>query len=133
MKPKTSRARALLCAKAALDRKAYDLVVLDVRKLTSLADFFIICTGRSDTQVQAIAQSIEQELAKVGERSQSIEGYGHGQWVVMDFADLVVHIFCEPAREFYDLERLWGRAVRVKLPQALAVQVEELQLASQSR
>lgn len=133
MKPRTSRARALLCTKGALDRKAYDLVVLDVRKLTSLADFFVICTGRSDTQVQAIAQSVEEEMRKVGEHPLSVEGYPHGQWVVMDFADIVVHIFVEPAREFYDLERLWARALPLKLPAALAVQVDDLQLASQSR
>jgi ribosome-associated protein len=133
VKPRTSRARALLCAKGALDRKAYDLVVLDVRKLSSLADFFVICTGRSDTQVQAIAQSIEDELRKIGEHPISIEGYPHGQWAVMDFADIIVHIFVEPAREFYDLERLWALAPHVKLPQSLAEQVDDLQLASHSR
>ncbi len=133
MKPRTSRARALLCAKGALDRKSYDLIVLDVRKLSSLADFFVICTGRSDTQVQAIAQSVEHELRQTGEHPLSIEGYPHGQWVVMDFADIVVHIFVEPAREFYGLERLWARATHLKLPKALAAQVEDLQLTPQSR
>ncbi len=130
MKRKTSKDTALLCVKAALERKAYDLVLLDVSKLTSLADYFLICTGRSDTQVQAIAQSIEEILERAGERPLAVEGFQHGHWVVMDYGDVVVHVFFEPVRQFYDLERLWAKAPRVRLPKPYADQVRELSLAA---
>jgi ribosome-associated protein len=82
----------------ALEKKAYDLVVLDVRERTSLADYFVICTGRSDTQVQAIAQSIAENLGKMGLRPLSIEGYAAGHWVLVDYGDVIVHVFYEPVR-----------------------------------
>ena len=127
------RAKALLCVKAALDKKAYDLILLDVGKLTSLADYFLICTGRSDTQVQAITQSVEDAMKRRDERPLSVEGFQHGQWVVIDFGDIIVHVFYEPVREFYDLERLWARAPRVKLPEPYDTQARDLRLASQAR
>jgi ribosome-associated protein len=131
---RTDRAnRALLCVKAALDKKAYDLVLLDVGKLTSLADYFLICTGRSDTQVQAITQSVEGALKHQGELPLAVEGYQRGQWTVIDFGDVVVHVFYEPVREFYDLERLWARAPRVQLPEPYDRQARDLQLAHQAR
>jgi ribosome-associated protein len=123
------REAALLCVRYALEKKAYDLVLIDVGKETSLADYFLICTGRSDTQVQAIAQSIEQNLAGLGVRPLSIEGYTAGQWVLMDYADVVVHIFYEPVRAFYDLERLWTRAPQVTLPEPYRSQARDLRLA----
>ncbi|MBI3783552.1 MAG: ribosome silencing factor [Deltaproteobacteria bacterium] len=125
--------KALACVKAALDKKAYDLVLLEVGDLTSLADYFLICTGRSDTQVQAITQSIEQELKQLGESALAVEGYPHGQWAVIDCGDVVVHVFFDPVREFYDLERLWVRAPRVKLPEPYETQVRDLRLANQAR
>jgi ribosome-associated protein len=125
--------KALLCVKAALDKKAYDLVLLEVGKLTSLADYFLICTGRSDTQVQAITQSIEVALKQEGELPLAVEGYQHGQWAVVDFGDIVVHVFYEPVREFYDLERLWARAPRAKLPEPYDSQARDLHLAHQAR
>ena len=128
-----SREKALLCVRFALEKKAYDLVVMEVGELTSLADYFLICTGRSDTQVQAITQSVEQNLAHLGIRPLAVEGYPHGQWVVMDYGDVVVHIFNEPVREFYDLERLWSRAPRVGLPEPYSSQVRDLHLANQAR
>jgi ribosome-associated protein len=109
--------RALLCARFALDKKAYDLELLDVSKLTAVADYFLICTGRSDTQVRAIAQHLEESLAAEGMRPQAIEGYPRGQWVLMDYGDVVVHVFYQPIRAFYDLEGLWIRAPRVRLPE----------------
>ena len=127
------REKALLCVRFALERKAYDLVVMEVGQLTSLADYFLICTGRSDTQVQAIAQSVEENLARLGIRPLSVEGYPHGQWVVMDYGDVVVHVFYEPVREFYDLERLWSRAPRVRLPEPYSSQIRDLHLASEAR
>jgi len=127
------REKALLCVRFALEKKAYDLVVMEVGQLTSLADYFLICTGRSDTQVQAIAQSVEENLKRLGIRPLSVEGYPHGQWVVMDYGDIVVHAFYEPVREFYDLERLWSRAPRVRLPEPYSSQVRDLHLASEAR
>jgi ribosome-associated protein len=124
---------ALLCVRFALEKKAYDLVLIDVAELTSLADYFLICTGRSDTQVQAITQSIENNLAQQGVRPLSIEGYGAGQWVILDYGDVVIHVFYEPVREFYDLERLWARAPRVALPEPYQSQARDLRLAGQAR
>jgi ribosome-associated protein len=117
----------------ALEKKAYDLVLMEVGELTSLADYFLVCTGRSDTQVQAIAQSIEENLDRLGIRPLSIEGHTRGQWVVLDFDDVVVHVFYEPLREFYDLERLWARAPRVELPEPYNSQARDLHLVRGSR
>lgn len=128
-----SHKKALRAVHHALDKKAYDLVLLDVAKLTALAEYFLICTGRSDTQVQSITQGIEDNLAREGIRPLSIEGYSHGQWVVMDYDDLIVHVFYEPVREFYDLERLWAKADRVLLPEPYERQAKELRLAGEGR
>ena len=109
--------RALEITRAALDRKAYDLTVLEVGGLTSIADYFVICSGRSDTQVEAIADGIDQHMSTLGVEPLSVEGRTRSQWVLMDYADVVVHVFHVPVREFYDLERLWSRARRVELPE----------------
>lgn len=114
--------KALQCAAAALDKKAVDLVVLDVGVLTSIADYLVICTGRSDRQVQAIAQAIDGQLREDGERPVAIEGMSRGQWVLMDCGDVIVHVFYKPVREFYDLERLWEHAPQVQLPEPLRTQ-----------
>jgi len=128
-----SLAKALDCVRLALDKKAYDLVLLEVSDLTSLADYFLICTGRSDTQVQSIGQSIEQGMAQEGYRPISTEGYTIGQWVILDYGDIIAHIFYEPQRDFYDLERLWAKAPRVELPEPLASQARDLRLAHEAR
>lgn len=133
MRQTDGRERALLCVRFALEKKAYDLVLMEVGQLTSLADYFLICTGRSDTQVQAICQSIEENLGRLGIRPLSIEGLPRGQWVVMDYGDVVIHVFYEPLREFYDLERLWARAPRVSLPEPYSSQARDLRLASEAR
>jgi ribosome-associated protein len=115
--------RALACTHAALDRKAYDLVVLETTKLTSIGDYFILCSGRSDTQVQAIAEGIQQHLAAAhGLKPLSVEGMERGQWVLIDYGDVVVHVFYVPVRAFYDLDRLWTRAPRVELPEPYQTQ-----------
>jgi ribosome-associated protein len=124
---------ALLCVKAALEKKAYDLVLLDVSQLTSLADSFLICTGRSDTQVQAICQSIEATMKAAGHLPLAVEGYQHGHWIVLDYGDIVAHIFFEPVRDLYDLERLWSKASRVQLPEPFESQARDLQLAPAAR
>jgi ribosome-associated protein len=97
-------------AELALDRKAQDVTVLDLRNLSSATDFFIIATGRSDTHVTAIADHIIDELKKEGHRPVGVEGLRAGRWVLVDYVDFVVHVFHPTAREFYQLERLWGDA-----------------------
>jgi ribosome-associated protein len=119
--------KALLLSRFALEKKAYDLVLMEVREITSIADYFIICSGRSDRQVQSIAQGIEENLSKAGIPPLAVEGISRGQWVLMDFSDVIVHIFYQPVREFYDLEGLWGHAPRVELPEPYST------LASQFR
>jgi ribosome-associated protein len=127
------RETALLCVRYALDKKAYDLLLLDVSGHTSLGDYFLICTGRSDTQVQAIAQSIQENLAKLGRRPRTVEGLAGGQWALLDYGDVIVHIFLESVRAFYDLERLWARASIVQLPEPYRSQARDLRLASNAR
>jgi len=103
-----------LYVEAALGRKATDIVVLDVRKITSIADVFIICSGRSNRQVTAIAEFIQKELKKHDIRPISVEGKKEGHWVLLDYGHVVMHIFYGPIREFYDLEGLWIDAKRIK-------------------
>jgi ribosome-associated protein len=128
-----SRETALLCVRYALDRKAYDLLLLDIHELSSLADFFLICTARSDTQAQAIAESIRSNLAAHGQRPERVEGFSAGQWVLMDYGDVAVHIFLEEVRAFYDLERLWARAPIVDLPEPYRSQAQDLRLVGSAR
>jgi ribosome-associated protein len=109
------RELALACARAALEKKASDVVLLDVRELTSLADQFMICSGRSDTQVRAIAEAVEEAMRERDRRPLAVEGLRHGQWVLIDYGDVVVHVFYGPVRDFYDLERLWSRAPRAEI------------------
>jgi ribosome-associated protein len=109
------RELAIAAARAALERKAFDVVLLDVRELTSLADFFVVASGRSDTQVRAVAEAVEEHLRAVGRRPLAVEGLRHGQWVLLDYGDVVVHVFYGPVRSFYDLERLWSRAPRSEI------------------
>ena len=123
-----SREKAVLLSRFALDRKAYDLVLLDVRELTSIADYFIVCSGRSDRQVQSIAQGIEENLRGKGMRPHAVEGVSRGQWVLMDFSDVIVHVFYQPVREFYDLEGLWIDAPRVELPEPYASLAQQFRI-----
>jgi ribosome-associated protein len=93
--------------------KAFDILVLDVRRLASFADYFILCSGRSHRQVTAIAEFVEQALKAQGIRALGTEGLREGHWVLMDYGDVVIHVFYEPVRTFYDLEGLWSDAPRV--------------------
>jgi len=111
-----SLAKALNCARAALDKKAENLKVLDLTELSGFTEYFVICSGTSDRQVQAIADSVEHALKLKGKSLLSSEGYQDGRWVLMDFGDVVVHVFLEALREYYDLENLWADAPRVKVP-----------------
>ena len=103
---------------AVLGKKAMHVVALDVRELSSIADVFIICSGRSNRQVSAIADHIERELRKEKIRPMSVEGTAEGQWVLMDYGNVIIHVFFESVREFYDLEGLWSdaRRITVSLP-----------------
>ena len=101
---------------AASEKKALNLIVLDVRDLTSIADVFIICSGRSNRQVNAIADSIVAKLKKHKIKPLSVEGTGEGHWVLLDYGHVVIHVFYEPVREFFDLEGLWADAKRITTP-----------------
>lgn len=104
-----------LAAVAADDKKAHDLIALDISAIASFADCFLICTGDSSRQIQAISDEIEMRLKEAGFRPNHIEGYRNAEWVVLDYSDLIVHIFSKAARAYYDLERLWRDAVPVSL------------------
>lgn len=117
--------KALVCTQAALDRKATDIVVLDVGSFTTIAEYLVLCTGRSDRQVQSIAQSVEERLRAERARPLAIEGLARGQWVLIDCGNVVVHVFQAATRTFYDLERLWQHAPRIELPEPLRSQAAE--------
>jgi ribosome-associated protein len=112
-----SVARAI---RAALDKKAVDLVALDLRHLASFTDFFVICSGQNVRQVQAIADAVEEALRREQVRPAHVEGYQRAEWVLLDYFDFVVHVFGTERRAFYALERLWGSAERVALPEEAA-------------
>jgi ribosome-associated protein len=114
-----THATVIRAAEIAFDRKAEGLAVLDVRSLTSYTDYFLICHGRSDRQVQAITEAIQTTLKAEGVRPLAVEGAENGQWVLMDYDTFVVHVFYEPVRAYYDLDGLWADATRVALPAPL--------------
>jgi ribosome-associated protein len=97
-------------AELALERKAQDVAALDLRGISTATDWFLLASGNSDIQVRAIAEHILGELRKEGVRPNHVEGLQGGRWVLLDFVDWVVHVFHPSAREFYQLERLWGDA-----------------------
>ncbi|HEX8422321.1 MAG TPA: ribosome silencing factor [Pyrinomonadaceae bacterium] len=102
--------------RGASDKKALDLVVLDLRPVATFTDYFLIASGTNVRQVQAIADEITERLKREGTRAERIEGYRTAEWVLVDYGDFIVHIFEDKARRFYDLERLWREGVRVRLP-----------------
>lgn len=101
------------------DKKALDLVVLDLRETEAFTDFFVVASGQSNRQVKAITDAIDLSLKKTGLRPAHMEGYDHAEWVLMDCFDMIVHIFTERTREHYDLERLWGSAKRITVQEAV--------------
>ena len=112
----TSREFALIAAQAADEKKAEDVVVLDVSELLVVTDFFVIATGRTNIQVRAIADEVEEQLRLHGEKAIGREGAGEDKWVLLDYGDYVVHVFQPDEREFYRLEKLWGEAPRLAVP-----------------
>ncbi|KPK30609.1 MAG: ribosome silencing factor [Nitrospira bacterium SG8_35_1] len=118
---KSSQELARLCVRAAIDKKAEDPVILDVRKLCSFTDFFVVISGRSTRHVQGLAEAIETELRSKKLTPSSAEGLNEGTWVLLDFNDIVVHIFYSETRKFYDIEGLWHDAPRISLDDTPAV------------
>jgi ribosome-associated protein len=111
-----SRKRALRCVNASLEKKAKNFVILNVKEISAFADYFLICSGTSDRQVRAIAAAIQENLKMADILPLGIEGEAAGQWILMDYDDVIIHIFLEPVRTFYDLERLWSDARRMDIP-----------------
>lgn len=107
--------RALKCAQLAYDKKAYDIRVRDISRISSIADYMVIISGSSDRQNQAIADSIRTGLKKFG-KVNDIEGATDGKWIVMDYGDVLVHIFHDQLRRYYDLDGLWSNAPEMELP-----------------
>ncbi|MGH7865221.1 MAG: ribosome silencing factor [Candidatus Binataceae bacterium] len=118
----------MAAAQAALEKKAFDLAVFRVAHLASVADYFLVATGRSDVQVKAIARGIEERMARENLRLRSVEGFNHAHWIVMDYDDVVIHLFYEPTREFYRMESNWNDAREIVLPEPYRTQAKELRL-----
>jgi ribosome-associated protein len=118
--------RVQFAVEAALNRKAFDLDVLEVAQLTSIADFFILCSGNTERQTQAIADAVAEHVrTRAGTKPSLVEGENPGRWILIDYGDFIVHIFTEDCRRFYGLERLWGDAPNVTnrfLPPASSAQ-----------
>ena len=112
---KTSRELAKLCVRTAIEKKAEDPIILDVSKLCSFTDYFVIISGRSTRHVQGLAEALEAELRSKRLATSKSEGLQEGIWVLLDFNDVVVHIFYSESRKFYDIEGLWHDAPRISL------------------
>jgi len=111
----TAEAKAQRAARAALDRKAVDLVVLDVQGLSGVTDYFLVCSGRSTTHLKSITDAIREELKEDGVRPLHVEGATESGWVLLDYGDVLMHVFLEDTRAYYALERLWGDAPSISV------------------
>ncbi len=117
----TTKQIAKTALNAVIDRKAADIALLRVTKLTTLADYYIICTGSSNTQLRAISDAVDEALSKkYGLEPKSVEGYRSASWILQDYGSVIVHIFKNDARQFYDLERLWADAQKLDVEAFLA-------------
>ena len=111
----------MTAVRAAQAKKASEIVVLDLREITSLTDYFLICTGTNSRQNQAIADEVHLQMKNTrGELPISVEGYDNGEWVLLDYGDFLMHVFLDQTRKFYDLERLWRHAKQLEAPQEAA-------------
>ena len=115
-----ARTLAKRIADLMISKKAQDVVILDLKKLTSAADYFVICTADSDTQVRAIADAVRDGMEESDERVWHYEGYQALKWIVLDYVDVVAHIFYKEDRSFYNLERLWGDAKKMEMKDTVA-------------
>jgi ribosome-associated protein len=104
-----------LAIRAAEDRKAVDLAVLDLRKAAGFTDYFVLCSGTNPRQIRAIADATTEALAAEGAKPAHVEGYEQSEWILLDYFDFIVHIFAPETRQFYGLERLWGNAERIEI------------------
>ena len=111
----TAQERAVKCAAFALDKKGLDVKILEIKRISSIADYLVLASGRSDRQVQAIADSVKVGL-KPFDKPIDMEGYEEGRWVVIDYGDIIVHVFQEEVRKIYNLDELWGRAPQLEIP-----------------
>ncbi len=118
-KDRDSRERALLCVNASLEKKAKDLIILNVSEVSAFADYFIICSGTSDRQVRAVAAAIQESLKTAGILPLGVEGEKAGRWILLDYDDVIIHVFLESVRTFYDLERLWSETPRLAIPEEM--------------
>jgi ribosome-associated protein len=116
--------------RAALDKKASDVLVMDLRHTPAFTDFFVLCSGSSQRQVKAIADAVEEALRAAKVRPAHIEGYDRAEWILMDFFSFIVHVFTPQTREFYSLERLWGDAERIEITDAPSSEAKPGQVAS---
>lgn len=120
-KPKKLTSEVTKAVRAALDKKALDVVVLDLRGTPAFTDFFILCSGQTQRQVKAIADAVEEALRGAKVRPAHVEGYDRAEWVLMDFFSFIVHVFTPQTRTFYSLERLWGDAERIEISEDSAI------------
>ncbi len=111
----------LAIVRAAEDKKATDIIVLDLREVTTFTDYFVICSGGNSKQLQAITDEAAMQMKRRGEPVISIEGYEVGEWILSDYSDILLHCFTEKSREFYSLERLWKEAKQLEIPPATPV------------
>ena len=110
MKKNSPLELARMAGRLALEKKGFDVRILKLKELSSVCDYFLIVSGEADLHVKAIAESVVEGLKKAGERPMHVEGMTEGNWVLLDYIDVIVHVFREPTRQFYTLERLWGDA-----------------------
>ena len=108
--------RIITAVQAAAEKKAIDVVVLDLREIATFTDYFIITSGTNERQVQAISDEVYETLKKAGSTAARVEGYKTAEWILLDYGDFIVHVFEQKSRKFYDLERLWRESKRVALP-----------------
>lgn len=127
MRPKKERKASVasdekvaLCITLTEEKKAENILVLDLREISSVTDYFFVCHGTSDRHVKAIADHVLEMMKKGGYPALGVEGYPEARWILLDFGDLVIHIFYEEARRFYELERLWGHATQIYPPEERA-------------
>ena len=122
--------RVLLALQAASEKKALDIVILDLRPVATFTDFFVLTSGANERQVQAISDGVYETLKKSGSAAARVEGYKTAEWILLDYGDFIVHVFEQKARQFYDLERLWRESTKVDLPPGIVSESSSLRKES---